>query len=93
MEYVAGVNTKTLPIMYYRDVDLDAEVYEEDGSEYSKSKVELKTVLVVKQAGKYKAYLGVGTEEFVRKHGVPLSYEEAILRFPFQFSKEQYIGE
>ncbi len=90
MEYVAGVNTRTLPTMFFRDIDFDAPVYAEGEDDYSRGKTEIKSVLVVKKAGCYVVKQGIGTEEFVRKNGFALTFEEAILRFPYQFVKDQY---
>lgn len=52
---------------------------------------EVKVVLVAGEIGDYCAYAGIGSDEWVARHGDKISFEEASVHFPGgQLKKELY---
>jgi hypothetical protein len=47
-------------------------------------------VLVQGQIGDYAAYAGIGSPEWVAKHGDKIRFEEAVIHFPQGLVKEKY---
>jgi len=48
------------------------------------------TVLVEGLIGNYAAYTGVGSPEYVAKHGNKISFQEACIHFPLGLKEEKY---
>lgn len=44
---------------------------------------------VLTESHGYAVYLGCGSDEWIMKHGLKLSYKEALMHFPM-LSKEEY---
>ena len=52
--------------------------------------VDTTVVLVEEGVQNYAAYIGVGSPEYVAKHGNKISFQEACVHFPFGLVKEKY---
>lgn len=52
--------------------------------------VEVRTVLVSGDIGDYAAYTGIGSQEFVKRLGNKISFEEAKIHFPLGLKEENY---
>ena len=51
--------------------------------------IELNAILTEDAVGQYAVYVGVGSDEFVKKHGQKQTYERALNYYPF-LKEEEY---
>lgn len=56
----------------------------------SGTRADFAVLLVSGAVGDYKAYRGMGDDEWIIRHGDPLTYKEALAHFPVGLSEERY---
>lgn len=52
--------------------------------------IEITAVLVAGAIDDYAVYIGIGTPQWVAKHGNKISFDEACIHFPCGLEKEKY---
>lgn len=76
---ILGVNVRTYPKQLG------------SGNNWDPNPPTIRVVLVAGKIGDYAAYAGIGTEEWVARHGDKIPFEEACVHFPGgQLEKARY---
>lgn len=85
---IIGVNRRHYPTFIWAE-GVDHEAGNVDG--WSQNPPGITTVLVLGDIGDYAAYTGIGSDEWVARHGDKISFEEACVHFPGgQLQREKY---